>query len=115
MGLIQLVTLGEALVALGLGLDIIGVYALSGSGILGKKPARTWWFLWRHVERDNPSDTDVDPPVDQFSPVGGGMTGSIPPNDENSYDWAIWAAGKQTLGVWTIIVGFGFQLLGTLV
>jgi len=115
MGVIQSISLGEALVALGLGLDIIGVYALSVSGTLGKKPAQTWWFLWRHVDRNNPSNTDLDPPVTQFSPVGGGMATTVPPSDEDSYDWVIWTAGKQTLGVWTIIVGFGFQLVGTLV
>lgn len=114
MSLIQSITLGEALVATGLALDIVGIYALSVSGILGKKPARTWCFLWRHVDPENPGETEKEPPVDKFSPVGGGFATSIPPTDEGSYDWAVWAAGKQTLGVWTIIVGFGLQLVGTL-
>lgn len=115
MSFIQSITLAEGLVSLGLALDIIGVYALSVSGILGKKPARTWWYLWRHVDSENPGETENDPPVRQFSPVGGGMAAPIPPNDSDSYDWAIWAAGKQTLGVWTIILGFLLQIVGTLI
>lgn len=114
MSIAQSISLSEWLIVLGLTLNVIGVYALSVSGILGKKPAQTWGFLWRNVDRENPSETDVEAPIDQFGPVGGGLATGIPPYDSDSYDWAIWASGKQTLGVGTIICGFLLQIVGTL-
>lgn len=105
---------GELVTALGLILDIIGILLLSISGIINKKPVRTWWYLWRYVDRDDPEQTEKDPPVDQISRTGGGFASSVPPSSSSSYDWQIQLVAKQTLGASTLLIGFTLQLIGTL-
>ena len=108
------IMLGEAIIVTGLLLNILGVYALTVSGIIGKKPARTWWYLWRHVDRDDPENPDVESPVDRFGPVGGGYATLVPPTSTDSYDSVSRMARNQTLGVGALFFGFGLQVLGTL-
>lgn len=116
MELLQTITHGEALTAFGLFLNILGVYALTVSSVIGKKPAQTWWYLWQHVDRDNPEDAEEEKrPVDQFGPVGGGMATTVPPPSSSTYDSVYRMARGQTLGVSALFLGFGFQLIGTLV
>jgi len=112
--ILQSVAAGELLVVIGLGLNIVGVYALTMSGIIGKKPARTLYYLWRHVDRENPENTEVEPPVRQFGPVGGGLATTVPPTSSDSYDSVREMARKQLLGVSALFLGFGLQALGTL-
>ena len=114
MTILQSVSAGEWFVVGGLGLNILGVYALTMSGIIGKKPARTLLYLWRHVDRENPQDTDVDSPVDTFGPVGGGFATTVPPSSPESYDGVWEMVRNQLLGVSALFLGFGLQVVGTL-
>ena len=114
MPILQSVATEEWFVVAGLGLNIAGVYALTVSGVIGKKPARTLYYLWRHVDRENPQDTDMKGPVRQFGPVGGGMATPVPPTSPDSYN-SIWEmARNQLLGVSALFLGFGLQVVGTL-
>lgn len=114
MPILQSIAVGEWFVVGGLVLNIAGVYALTVSSILGKKPARTLLYLWRHVDRESPEDTEVDAPVDTFGPVGGGFGTPVPPTSLDKYD-SVWEmARNQLLGVSALFLGFGLQALGTL-
>lgn len=115
MPVLQSVAAGEWFVVVGLGLNIAGVYALTMSGILGKKPARTLLYLRRDVDRDNPEDTDAEPPVDSFGPVGGGLSSALPPRSTDSYENVYQMVRNQLLGVGSLFIGFGLQVVGTLI
>jgi hypothetical protein len=114
MASLPAITLGEAIIVFGLVLNILGVYALTVSGVIGKKPARTWWYLCRHVDRDDPENPDVESPVKNFGPVGGGFANVVPPTSTDAYDSVSRMARNQTLGVGALFCGFSLQVIGTL-
>jgi len=107
-------TTGEIVTSVGIVFDIIGILLLSISGIINKKPVRTWLYLWKHVDRADPENTQREGPVDQISRTGGGFASSIPPRSPESYDWQIRLVAKQTLGASSLLFGFILQLIGTL-
>jgi hypothetical protein len=107
-------TTSELIISFGLLLDIVGILLLSVSGIIQKKPIRTWWYLWRHVDRENPEETEKAGPVDIISQTGGGLGSGVPPRDSDEYDWQIRLVAKQTLGAGGLILGLVLQLIGTL-
>lgn len=108
-------TTGEIISAVGIFLDIIGVGLLTVSGILSKKPLQTSWYLWRHVDKENPESTEKEPPTEMVSKLGGGFGSGLPPKDAESYKWQIKTVTRQWMGAAFLIVGFSLQLVGTLI
>jgi hypothetical protein len=107
-------SLGEWIISAGIILDMIGIYFLTLTGIFVKKPFRTWIYLWRHVERGNPEQTEKDPPIEQISPPGGGLASDVPPRKTTTYDRQYKLVGRLCVGTILLLSGLGLQLVGTL-
>ncbi len=105
----------DILTGFGLLMNIVGVYYLTLVDLFTSKPIRMWWFYHRHVDRENPEDTERDPPVGKISPVGGGMAGLPIPDSPESYDNKKQMMWNQSIAAIGLIGGFVFQFLGLLV
>lgn len=106
---------GEILTGIGLLMNIVGVYYLTLIDLFTSKPLRMWWFYHRHVDRENPQDTDREPPVGRISPIGGGFAGGALPSTPESYDGSKQMVRNQSIATIGLIGGFIFQFLGLLV
>lgn len=106
---------GDLLTGIGLLLNMVGVVALTLTDLFSSKPLRMWWFYARHVNRDDPESTEREPPVDEVSPVGGGLSGYAMPRTSEEYDNKKRMMRNQSIAAIGLICGFAFQLLGLIV
>lgn len=105
----------DVFTGLGLILNIVGVGALTLTDIFSSKPIRTWWFYIRHVDRENPRETEKELEVDEISPVGGGYAGAAIPKSTKGYDNNKKALRNQSIAAIGLIGGFILQLAALLV
>lgn len=105
----------EILTGIGLLMNIVGVYYLTLTDLVDSKPIRMWWYYHRHVDQENPEDTDRDPPVDTVSPVGGGYGGLSRPSTTEKYNKKKRTVRNQSIAMISLIGGFILQLVGLFV
>lgn len=105
---------GEGLQAFGILLDLTGVAALTLAGVFGQQPWLAWKYLRFDVNRKNPEATEKDPPFETVSPIGGGLSTHLKPNDPENYDRNLKMVRRQTIGAFTLIAGLGLQFIGIL-
>lgn len=109
------ILISDALTGVGLLMNIVGVYYLTLVDLFTSKPIRMWWFYHRHVNRENPEDTERSPPSGRISPVGGGYSGGSMPKSPENYDKKKQWVRNQSIAAIGLIGGFVFQFLGLLV
>lgn len=106
-------TVKEVLTVAGLLCDLIGVYLLTISGILGENPLRRWRQL-RNLDQEKLTDEDPDLIIDVEE--DGSPTDKI----DEIETWENWQrllsrARKRVSGVTLLMVGFTLQIVGNIV
>jgi hypothetical protein len=105
----------DLLTGIGLILNIVGVYFLTLTDLFTSKPIHMWWFYIRHVDRNNPEETEKEPPVETISPVGGGLGTVAIPSSPEKYDRVKAMMRNQSIAAIGLIGGFICQFGALLV
>lgn len=105
----------EILTGFGLLLNMVGVTALTLTDLFSSKPIRMWWFYLRHIDRENPEETEKEAPVERISPVGGGLATTPIPSSSDQYDDVKRMMRNQSIAAIGLIGGFFCQFVALFV